>query len=233
MGFWANLWSFLIGVGTLALAVATYAIIRQGKGQALDAERQHRDRLKPICLLKPYDGIDPRSRRRDLIATVESTLENRFAGQVEIRCVLQNVGMGPALHLRIKFWFLGKFSEPWDLAPLGAGETRGDQAAPLCFPLQSHERLNETDFAHLTEEPWDIWLEYTDVFGTEFHSIHKRIWFNQDPASWGWTTPVAGEQPKAIQPPIPWFSYHEGPTVGMPVSVPWWAVWRDFPWWKR
>jgi hypothetical protein len=201
---WANLWVFLTAVGTIAMSVTTYYVIRQNK-------QQHRDTFKPICLLRPYDGIDAGNRRRDLIAILEPTPESPSPAQVEIRCVLQNVGVGTALHLRIKFWFLGKFTDPWELMPLGAGEARGDQATPLRFPLHGYGRLNETDFAHLTNEPWDIWLEYKDVFVAEFRSIHKRVWFNQDPASWGWTTPVAGEQSKAIQPPIPWFSYYEGP----------------------
>ena len=67
MGFWANLWSFATAAGTLALAGATYAIIRQGKEQRQDAERQHRERLKPVCVLVPVGGVDPLNRRGELL----------------------------------------------------------------------------------------------------------------------------------------------------------------------
>jgi len=45
---WTDAWVLLTAGGTLALALATFWVIHQGKQQREDAERQHRDRLKPI-----------------------------------------------------------------------------------------------------------------------------------------------------------------------------------------
>lgn len=214
MSFWADLWNALTGVGTLALAAATFCVIRQGRRQRTDTERQHRDRFKPICLLAPYSGVDAWNRRGTLMETTAPAPGNPSSGTVAIRCVLRNVGVGPALKLRLKFRFLdmnGWTSEPWELSPLGAGETCGREAAPLLVPFPIHERFNQTDFAMMTGKPWEIWLEYEDVFGRRFHSIHRMMAFDPDPSTFAWTKAAPGTQPKAIMRPIPWLTYSEGP----------------------
>jgi hypothetical protein len=64
MDSWANLWSFLTAFGTIAMAVTTCVIIRQGN-------RQHRDRFKPTCVLMPYNGVDPLNNRGQLIEKID------------------------------------------------------------------------------------------------------------------------------------------------------------------
>lgn len=212
MAVWANLWSFATAAGTLALAGATYAIIRQGKQQRQDAERQHRDRLKPVCVLVPIGGVDPLNRRGELLERRDPSPDNPSFGILAIHCVLQNVGTGPALNLRIKLRFLdmhGWTTEPWELSPLGAGEIRGGENAPLLIPIRIHDGFNVTDFAQVTGKPWEIWLEYQDVFGKRFQSIHSKSPVDMNPTTFGWTTPAPGEQPKAIMRTIPWLTYRE------------------------
>ena len=214
MSFWADFWNALTGIGTLGLAGATFCVIRQGQRQRQDAESQHRDRFKPICLLAPYGGVDAWNRRGKLLEAIPPAPENPSCGTVAIRCVLRNVGVGPALKLRLKFRFLdmnGWTSEPWELSPLGAGEACGSEAAPLLVPFPIHERFNQTDFATLTGKPWEIWLEYEDVFGRQFQSIHRKTLFNSDPSTFTWQLAGPGQEPKAIMLPIPWLTYHEVP----------------------
>ena len=214
MSSWADLWNALTGIGTLALAVATFCVIVQGQRQRRDAERQHCDRFKPICLLAPYGGVDAWNRRGAMLEAMPPTPDNPSCGTVAIRCVLRNVGVGPALNLRLKFRFLdmnGWSSEPWELSPLGAGEACGSEAAPLLVPFPIHERFNQTDFATLTGRPWEIWLEYEDVFGRQFQSIHRKAPFNSDPSTFIWQAARPAQEPKATMLPIPWFTYHKGP----------------------
>ena len=214
MSFWADFWNALTGTGTLALAGTTFCVIRQGQRQREDIERQHRDRFKPVCLLAPYGGVDAWNRRGALLEAMPPAPDNPSCGTVVIRCVLRNVGVGPALKLRLKFRFLdmnGWTSEPWELSPLGAGETCGSEAAPLLVPFPIHERFNQTDFTMLTGKPWEIWLEYEDVFGKPFHSIHRKAPFDSDPEKFTWTTAGPGQQPRAGMPPIRWLTYTEGP----------------------
>lgn len=214
MDLWADFWSCLTGIGTLALAFGTLGIILQGRRQRADAERQHRDLLKPICVLAPFAGVDPWSGRGTLIETAAPLPNNPSFGTLAIRCELRNVGAGPALGLRLTLRFQdmnGWTTDPWELSPLGAGETRGDQASPLTVPIRIDERFNQTDFATLTGKPWEILLDYQDVFGNGFQSIHRKSLFDPDPSTFAWTTTGSAEQPKAMMRPLAWFSYHQNP----------------------
>jgi hypothetical protein len=214
MSFWADFWNALTGIGTLGLAGATFCVIRQGQRQRAETERQHQDRFKPICVLGTYSGVDAWTKRAGLLETIPPSADNPSYGTIKIRCVLQNVGVGPALNLRVKFRFLdmnGWTSEPWEISPLAAGESYGSESA-LFVPFPIHEQFNQTDFAMLIGKPWEIWLEYEDVFGRQFQSVHSKSLLNSDPATFTWTAPVPGQEPKAVMRPIPWFTYHEGPT---------------------
>jgi hypothetical protein len=138
MDFWADLWGFLTAIGTIGMTVATYAIIRQGKHQREDVQQQHRDRFKPICVLMPYNGVDPLNKRDQLIEKIDPSPDNPPFGTLAIKCVLRNVGTGPALRLRIKFKFLdmnGWTTEPWELSPLGAGDSRGGENSRFSSPF--------------------------------------------------------------------------------------------------
>jgi len=106
----------------------------------------------------------------------------------------------------------GWATEPWELSPLGAGEIRGGESAPLLVPIRLQDDFNATDFSQVTGKPWEIWLEYQDVFGRRFQSIHSKAPVDVNPATFGWTTPSPAEQPKAIMRAIPWLTYREDVT---------------------
>lgn len=211
---WADAWVMLTAVGTIALAFATFRVIQQSQQVREDTEHQHRDRFKPVCLLAPYGGLDAWNRRGDLLETTPPDPDDPLCGIVRIRCLLRNVGLGPALNLRLRFRFQdmgGWTSAPWELAPLGAGETRGSDGMPLPVPFPIDERFNRTDFAMLTGKAWEIWLEYEDVFGQRFHSVHRKAPFDMDPSTFTWTAGGEGQAPQAIMRPVPWLTYQEGP----------------------
>ncbi|MGH6844535.1 MAG: hypothetical protein ACRECU_07415 [Methylocella sp.] len=161
------------------MAVTTVWLIRQGG-------RQHKDRLKPICVLMPYNGIDPLNMRGQLIETISPSPENPGFGTLKIKCVLRNVGAGPALNLRITFFaeeMRERATRPWELSPLGAGESRGDESSPLLIPVhinQAPDRFpsgflqSEFSSSSMTGGIWAIRLEYEDVFGTRFCTVHHK-----------------------------------------------------------
>lgn len=219
MGFWTNLWSFATAVGTLALAAATYAIIRQGQKlredselQRKDTERQHQDRLKPICVLTPYDFVDSWNKRGDLIKAIAPNSDNPGFGRVLVHCSLRNVGTGPAVHLRLKFRFLDKdgwSTEPWELSPLGSGEQYGSLSAPLVIPVRLGGAFNQTDFDGLANNLWEIWLEYQDVFGRKFQSIHSKAPLDPNLSAATWVKSSTEDQPQASLRALPWFTYNE------------------------
>ncbi|WP_422001494.1 hypothetical protein [Reyranella sp.] len=211
---WADAWVMLTAGGTIALAIVTFRVIRQGQRQREDTERQHRNRFKPVCLLAPCSGVDAWNRRGELLEVISPAAENPSCGTVAIRCVLRNVGVGPAVKLRLKFRFPdmnGWTSEPWELSPLGAGESWGSKTEPLLVPFPIHERFNQADFAMLAGKPWEIWLEYEDVFGRQFQSIHRKAPVDTDLSTATWTTAGGDQQPRASLRPVPWVTYTDGP----------------------
>ncbi len=105
----------------------------------------------------------------------------------------------------------GRASKPWELSPLGAGETCGSEAAPLLIPFPMHGRFNQTDFAMLTGKPWEIWLEYEDVFGKSFHSIQRKPPVDTDLSTAKRRTAVPDQRPRAGLRHNRWFAYNEGP----------------------
>jgi hypothetical protein len=220
MYHWSDVWSFLTAIGTVGMTVATYAIIRQGKHQREDARQQHRDRFKPICILMPYNGVDPWNKRCQLIEKIDPSPDNPSFGTLAIKCVLRNVGTGPALKLRIKFRFpdmKGWTTEPWELSPLGAGESRGGENTPLLVPVRIDDQFTgfsfaSMDFYTVTGKLWEIWLEYEDVFGRRFCAVHHKKPVqaeNQKPIPG--SADRRGLSPMYYSPPRPWVAFPKNP----------------------
>ena len=202
---WSNLWVFLTAIGTLAMAVTTVLVIRQTakhhRALLTQQSKEHMDRFKPICFLAPYSAIDPLNQRHGLIAITDPPLNNPAFGTIALNCTLQNVGFGPALKLHITFRSVnGDTTDPWELSPLATGEKYGSTTAPLLIPLQADKR-------HLFAVSWQIQLDYEDIFGRKFKTVHSSMTFHTDPSTYTWIT-VDGQQKAKIR-PIPWTTYQE------------------------
>lgn len=158
------------------MAVATFVVILQGRRLRRDDDQHHQDEFRPICVLTPYDGVDPRH-WRDTLLTVSPDAPRPGFGIVAVKCELRNIGCGPALNLRIMFRFhdMGGFTtQPWELARLRRGELLGSKGVPLEIPIQFEPRFNNTDFSYVPGKPWELLLVYEDVFGNVFHSLHPK-----------------------------------------------------------
>ena len=145
-----NLWT---AVGTVSMAIATFVVVVLSWRNRNDDARRHQDSHKPICLLTPYDGVDPQHRRDTLLAIADPQPSPGF-GVVEIRCALRNVGSGPALNVGIMFRFLdmnGYTTQSWELSPLRPGESRGSETEPLRIPIQFGPHFNPTDFSQIVD----------------------------------------------------------------------------------
>jgi|ERR1700688_3451863 len=170
-------WEALTAIGTVAMAATTVIVILQGRRLRRDEERRHQDGFRPICILTPYNGIDPQFRRDTLLAIYFGGSEALPFGIVEIHCALRNIGTGPALNVGIEFRFMdmnGYTTDRWELSPLRAGEQRGDESNPLRVQIQFRNRFNKTDFSQIVGKAWQIVLVYEDVFGNSFHSVHHK-----------------------------------------------------------
>lgn len=172
-----GLWDTLTGLGTFALAVATFVVVFQTRRERRDNDRHHQDSLQPICILTPYDGVDPQH-WRDTLLTVSRDASPRLGfGIVELKCALRNIGLGPALNVGIMFRIhdLGGYTtQPWELGPLRAGESRGSENAPLRIPVQFLAPLEAQDFAQLPGRSWELILVFEDVFGNSFYAMHAK-----------------------------------------------------------
>lgn len=162
-------WDALTAVGTVSMAVATFIVIRQGR-------RLRKDAARPICVLTPYDGVDPRH-WRDTLLTVRTDPPRPGFGIIEIKCILRNIGPGPALNVSLMFRFhdmAGYTTQPWELGPLGTGESRGSESEPLRIPIQFEPRFNDADFDQVPGKAWELILVYENIFGNSFHSMHPK-----------------------------------------------------------
>lgn len=216
MDFWADVWSFLTAVGTIGMAVATYVIIRQGRHQHEVAERQHWDRFRPICILMPYDGVDPLHKRGQLLENIGPSSDNPGFGTLKVNCALRNVGAGPALEVRIKFRFpnrSGWTTEPWEVSPLSAGENRGGTDSPLLIPIRIQDDFNTSDLAAAAGEVWEIWLEYEDVFGQRFCSAHHKSPVRIEERLRPVPEPVAGSGERFMYSLQPWATFPKCPSA--------------------
>lgn len=122
-----------------------------------------------------------------------------YYGIVVLRYAIRNVGTGPALNLRIWLEFPqdrpGVNTDPWPLAPLAAGETRGGEDSPLRIPVRLNDPPNpnppcpydppkqprplgkpdfenEGNFKIAIGQLQKIWLKYEDSFGRIFYAAH-------------------------------------------------------------
>jgi hypothetical protein len=155
------------------MTVATYAIIRQGKHQREDARQQHRDRFKPICILMPYNGVDPWNKRCREDRSIPGQSFLRHSGdQVRSQKCRDRSGIEAADQIPISGY------EGLDYRTMGtlatcAGESRGGENTPLLVPVRIDDQFTgfsfaSMDFYTVTGKLWEIWLEYEDVFGRRF-----------------------------------------------------------------
>ena len=218
----------LTGPGTLALAVVTFVIILQNRRARKDADQHHQDSLRPICILTPHDGVDPRHWRDTLLAISVDAPRPGF-GIVELKCALRNIGPGPALNVGIMFRIhdlAGYTTQPWELGPLRAGESRGSKDDPLRIPVQFLAPLESPDFPQLLGRSWELILVFEDVFGNHFHAMHAKnpLQMNQLHPLADTTKFAAPSQPWAVlgkgKPPA---RSGEGLVVGFVRRQGWWS----------
>jgi hypothetical protein len=82
-------WDALTGIGTVSMAIDTFIVVRQGRRQRKDDDQRHRDALRPICVLTPYDGVDPQGATREsLTETGQSRVRATRLSRIRERTVV-------------------------------------------------------------------------------------------------------------------------------------------------
>ena len=225
-----GLWDALTGIGTVSMAVATLVVVRQARRDRKERDRHHRDSLRPICVLTPHDGVDPQH-WRDTLLTVSADAPRPDFGVVELKCALRNIGLGPALNVGIMFRIHdqgGRTTQPWELGPLQAGESRGSEDSPVRIPVQFMEQWQAQDFAQLPGRSWELILVYEDIFANSFHTMHAK-----NPLQMNRLHPVPGTS-KLAAPSQPWVRIGEGtPPVRSGESLIFGIESPATRWWQR
>ncbi|MBW8074461.1 MULTISPECIES: hypothetical protein [Metallibacterium] len=171
-------WTGAAAIFTAAMAWFTRKSIAEGQRQHRDAreqsERHHQQSFRPLLVLAPLHGEAPLDRSSLLYfdPPVPGVTNRRYL----IPCRLQNVGVGPALRARIMLRFNGidGYGVSQELAPMPPGASRGDAEHPLRVLFQPRDGFNDSDASMSIGGLWELILEYEDVFGNDFHTIHSK-----------------------------------------------------------
>lgn len=178
-------WTAISAVATGIAAFATFAaagvtgwMAWMARKSILQTQEHHRDAFRPLVAFMPYNGIDPQDRKG--LIDFKGASEGNEAHALWLHGTLQNIGVGPALNLRLQLAAMNRedLRAACEISPMKAGEVRqgpkfnpGGQS-PLKVPVQLSQRFNDTDFQLAPNGPWSIYLEYEDVFGQRFRTCH-------------------------------------------------------------
>ena len=178
-------WTAVSAIATATAAFATFvaagvtALMAAMTHRSIEQTKEHhRDAFRPLVVFMPYDGIDPQDRKS--LVEFKGASEGNEAHALWLHGTLQNIGVGPALNLRLRLAVMkpDDVRAARELSPMKAGELRhgpkldlGGQL-PLTVPVQLSAGFNGTDFQMAPNGPWSIYLEYEDVFGQCFRTCH-------------------------------------------------------------
>lgn len=161
-------------VATAAAAMATAWMAGMTKRSLQQVEKHHQDSYRPLLVFTQYDDAIPidRSPLLKLAPSSAGALERTYI----ITGLLTNIGVGPALNVRLTLRFNGieGCGVNHALTSVPVSEIRGEPGHCFRMPFQLHERFNDTDAQGSTGQQWEIILEYEDVYGNRFHTIHSK-----------------------------------------------------------
>ena len=145
-----------------------------------------------MLVFVPYRGASPEARTHVLQAIPgQPTLG--FWGTI------RNIGAGPAISGRMTLRVRGLEGygpDPFVLPPIATGESYGNVGEHIPVPIPHHPKFNETDAQLAPGGHWEVVLEYEDVFGRLFHTVHTKN--PQLP----WTMIRRGPAPKGRDPAV-------------------------------
>ena len=195
-------WTGAAAVFTAVMAGFTgWSIVvsqRQQRRALQQSDQHHQDGFRPVLVLAPLDDAVPldRSRLLKLAQISPSATERTYI----IACLLSNIGVGPALnvHLQLRVRGIEGFGISRELPPVSACllGSRADPDGSIRVTFQPHAGFNDAGVQLSTGDPWELFLEYEDVFGNRFHTIHSK-----NPLQ-PWTVCGKGPAPRGVDPAV-------------------------------
>jgi hypothetical protein len=192
-------WTGAAAISTSVMALLTWRSIAVSQKQHHDARKQseqhHQDGVRPLVLFHVSDG-DPLDRSR--LLSLDPPRSGDATRVYRIHCFLKNIGIGPALkvHLQLRFMGIKGYGISREFAPMKAGESMGDANHALAVRFLPQQDFNDADVQLSTGTSWELLLEYEDVFGNRFHTIHSKIPLQP------WTVCGKGPAPLGVDPAV-------------------------------
>lgn len=150
------IWSEIESLATAASAIVTAAMAWMTFRIIVQARKHHQDEYRPILSLTPIGVADPV--RRECLLEAEPVTQQSTDCHYLLHGVLQNIGRGPALNVKLTVRFLSieDFGTRTELAPLGAGERLDFTEHPLRLAARFHDGFKDTDFEIGPRSSWEI-----------------------------------------------------------------------------
>lgn len=183
-------WDGITAISTAAAAIFTARMayltrkaIKEGQGQRKDTnehfeatraqdKRHHEDSFRPLLMLAQTDPTHTIERGR----TVEVFDIDANHGTVVVKCVVRNIGVGSALNIRLHLRVDGRtgFGPSRELSPIAVGDQYGDSKEQIDLLAYYRAGFNNVDLMNTCNGLWILALEYEDIFGNSFHTIHCK-----------------------------------------------------------
>ena len=171
-------WTGAAAISTAVMALLTWRSIAVSQKQHRDArkqsERHHQDAYRPILVLAGRSGVDPLDRTE--LLRLDHTRSTGCTRVFALDGIVRNVGVGPALNpcMTVRVRKIEGYGASCTLTPLAVGGQIGDPDYAIQFSFYLQDGFNEPDAQFAAGEMWELLLEYEDVFGNRFHTIHSK-----------------------------------------------------------
>lgn len=131
-------------------------------------QRHHEDEFRPVLTLAPPAGVGANARANLF------SVEYQPVQRALIHCPIQNIGGGLALNIRMSLRKdeIAGFGPTIELVPIAGGATFVPNHSHFVLPAPSI--FNPAELDTLRGGAWVIVLEYEDIFGNRFHTLHYK-----------------------------------------------------------
>jgi hypothetical protein len=169
--------TFILAMFTAWLAFTTREMARSTTRLTQQENQQHVDNLRPICVLEP-NGVRLNN-QNFLVKDPHSTPSNSV---VILNGTICNKGMGPATHIKVALRILDKhqdFVQAVYSGVIQVGEewpkyTVGNMKNVVPVQIKFYDKYNDSDFPTIDTGAWEIYLEYKDIFGNDYHTKYTK-----------------------------------------------------------
>ncbi len=183
--------TFVLAIVTAWMAVATQKMASETKLLQEQENQQRIDNLRPICVLEvnpdlsniSRDLIFKDMRQRQSPRDFYDIWKNDSGSMVFLKCSIHNKGLGPANHVKLVLRIIDKhkdFEQPVLCGVIGAGEQwnrKENTTYPNCtlaVRIGFDGTYNKSDFSGIVGSHWEIFLEYQDMFGNQYHTKYVK-----------------------------------------------------------